>query len=42
MMGAERRSIAMTQQEKELATAYHEAGTRSCHVLVPAAIRCTR
>ena len=42
LMGAERRSMVMTEQEKEL-TAYHEAGPRagrprSC----PATIRCTR
>ena len=42
MMGAERRSMVMSEDEKEL-TAYHEAG----HALVglftcPATIRCTR
>ena len=35
MMGAERRSMAMTEEEK-LATAYHEAGHAIVNVLVPA------
>jgi cell division protease FtsH len=34
MMGAERRSMAMTEEEK-LATAYHEAGHAIVNVLVP-------
>ena len=34
MMGAERRSMAMTEEEK-LATAYHEAGHAVVNVLVP-------
>lgn len=34
MMGAERRSMAMTEEEK-LATAYHEAGHAIINVLVP-------
>jgi cell division protease FtsH len=34
MMGAERRSMAMTEEEK-LATAYHEAGHAILNVLVP-------
>ena len=41
MMGAERRSMIMTEEEK-LATAYHEAGHALVSLWSPAAIRCTR
>ena len=41
MMGAERRSMIMTEEEK-LATAYHEAGHALVSLKVPATIRCTR
>jgi cell division protease FtsH len=41
MMGAERRSMAMTEEEK-LATAYHEAGHAIVNIVVPVTIRCTR
>jgi ATP-dependent Zn protease len=41
MMGAERRSSAMTEAEKEL-TAYHEAGHAITALNVPAPTRCTR
>ena len=34
MMGAERRSMIMTEEEK-LATAYHETGHALVNVLVP-------
>src|SRR5919201_265289 len=36
MMGAERRSMAMTEEEK-LATAYHEAGHAIVNLIVPQA-----
>jgi ATP-dependent metalloprotease FtsH len=41
MMGAERRSSAMTQAEKEL-TAYHESGHAIMALNVPSADRCTK
>lgn len=41
MMGAERRSSAMTEAEKKL-TAYHEAGHAILALNVPRPIRCTR
>ena len=42
MMGAERRSMIMTEEEK-LATAYHESGHALVNILAAAAtIRCTR
>ena len=41
MMGAERRSMAMTEEEKKL-TAYHEAGHALVGLSVRATTRCTR
>ena len=42
MMGAERKTMAMTEEEK-LATAYHEAGHAIVNIVVPkATIRCIR
>jgi cell division protease FtsH len=41
MMGAERRSMVMSEKEKEL-TAYHEAGHAIVAMKVPARIRSTR
>jgi hypothetical protein len=41
MMGAERKSLVMTDEEKKL-TAYHEAATRSSPSTSPAPIRSTR
>jgi cell division protease FtsH len=41
MMGAERRSMAMTEEEKKL-TAYHEAGHAIVALNVPLPTRCTR
>ena len=41
MMGAERRSMVMSDKEKAN-TAYHEAGHAIIGRLVPEQIRCTR
>jgi cell division protease FtsH len=41
MMGAERRSMAMTEEEKKL-TAYHEGGHAIVALNVPRLTRCTR
>ena len=41
MMGAERRSMVMTEEEKKL-TAYHEAGHALVALHHQAPIRCTR
>ena len=40
-MGAERRSMVMTEDEKKL-TAYHEAGHALVGSMPKATIRCTR
>jgi cell division protease FtsH len=41
MMGAERRSMVMSDEEKKL-TAYHEAGHAIVGRWCPSTIRCTR
>lgn len=41
MMGAERRSMVMTEAQKE-STAYHEAGHAIIGRTVPGTIRCTK
>ena len=41
MMGAERRSMVMTEEEKRL-TAYHEGGHALVALNMEASIRCTK